>query len=53
MATELFKNSTGYKRLDVYILMNIIQLETLVFCRRLKFWGCVNYPACKGTREVK
>ena len=32
--TELFKNSTGYKRLDVYILMNIIQLETLVFCRR-------------------
>ena len=31
---ELFKNSTGYKRLDVYILMNIIQLETLVFCRR-------------------
>ena len=34
MATELFNNSTGYKRLDVYILMNIIQLETLVFCRR-------------------
>ena len=34
MATELFKNSTGYKRLDVYILMNIIQLETLAFCRR-------------------
>ena len=34
MATELFKNSTGYKRLDVYVLMNIIQLETLVFCRR-------------------
>lgn len=34
MATELLKNSTGYKRLDVYILMNIIQLETLVFCRR-------------------
>ena len=34
MATQLFKNSTGYKRLDVYILMNIIQLETLVFCRR-------------------
>ena len=32
--TELFRNSTGYKRLDVYILMNIIQLETLVFCRR-------------------
>lgn len=52
MATELFKNSTGYKRLDVYILMNIIQLETLVFCRRLKFWGCVNYPACKGTRKI-
>ena len=34
MAADLFKNSTGYKRLDVYILMNIIQLETLVFCRR-------------------
>ena len=34
MALELFKNSTGCKRLDVYILMNIIQLETLVFCRR-------------------
>ncbi|MBQ7190267.1 MAG: four helix bundle suffix domain-containing protein [Kiritimatiellae bacterium] len=34
MATQLFKNSTGYKRLDVYILMNIVQLETLVFCRR-------------------
>ena len=32
--SDLFKNSTGYKRLDVYILMNIIQLETLVFCRR-------------------
>ncbi len=32
--SELFRNSTGYKRLDVYILMNIIQLETLVFCRR-------------------
>ena len=31
---ELFKNSTGYKRLDAYILMNIVQLETLVFCRR-------------------
>lgn len=31
---ELIKNSTGYKRLDAYILMNIIQLETLVFCRR-------------------
>lgn len=34
MATELFKNATGYKRLDAYILMNLIQLETLVFCRR-------------------
>ncbi len=34
MAVQLFRNSTGYKRLDVYILMNIIQLETLVFCRR-------------------
>ena len=32
--SELFRNSTGYKRLDVYVLMNIIQLETLVFCRR-------------------
>ena len=31
---HILKNSTGYKRLDVYILMNIIQLETLVFCRR-------------------
>ena len=34
MQTRLFRNSTGYKRLDAYILMNIIQLETLVFCRR-------------------
>ena len=42
MATELFRNSTGYKRLDVYILMNIIQLETLVFCRR--FLSPVNDP---------
>ena len=32
--TELFRNSVGYKRLDVYVLANIIQLETLVFCRR-------------------
>ena len=32
--SDLFKNSTGYKRLDAYILMNIVQLETLVFCRR-------------------
>lgn len=31
---ELFKSSTGYKRLDLYILCNIIQLETLAFCRR-------------------
>ena len=31
---KILKNSTGYKRLDVYILMNVIQLETLVFCRR-------------------
>ena len=31
---SILKNSTGYKRLDVYILMNVIQLETLVFCRR-------------------
>ena len=42
MAAELFKNSTGYKRLDVYILMNIIQLETLVFCRR--FLSSANDP---------
>ena len=42
MATQLFRNSTGYKRLDVYILMNIIQLETLVFCRR--FLSPVNDP---------
>ena len=42
MATDLFKNSTGYKRLDVYILMNIIQLETLVFCRR--FLSLANDP---------
>ena len=40
--TVLFKNSTGYKRLDVYILMNIIQLETLVFCRR--FLSLANDP---------
>ena len=26
--------STGYKRLDAYILANIVQLETLAFCRR-------------------
>ena len=31
---QILKNSTGYKRLDVYVLMNLIQLETLVFCRR-------------------
>ncbi len=31
---QLFKSSTGYKRLDVYLLLNIIQLETLSFCRR-------------------
>ena len=31
---ELFKPSTGYKRLDLYILANIVQLETLAFCRR-------------------
>lgn len=35
---EILKNSTGYKRLDVYILMNVIQLETLVFCRRFLDW---------------
>ena len=42
MAVQLFKNSTGYKRLDVYVLMNIIQLETLVFCRR--FLSLANDP---------
>ncbi|MBR4189937.1 MAG: four helix bundle suffix domain-containing protein [Kiritimatiellae bacterium] len=26
--------STGYKRLDAYILANLVQLETLAFCRR-------------------
>lgn len=40
--THLFRNSAGYKRLDVYILANIIQLETLVFCRR--FLGRANDP---------
>ncbi len=35
---EILKKSTGYKRLDVYILMNVIQLETLVFCRRFLDW---------------
>lgn len=35
---EILKKSTGYKRLDVYILMNVIQLETLVFCRRFLNW---------------
>lgn len=35
---EILKNSTGYKRLDVYALMNVIQLETLVFCRRHLDW---------------
>jgi len=35
---EILKSSTGYKRLDVYILMNVIQLETLVFCRRHLDW---------------
>ena len=52
--TELFRNSTGYKRLDVYVLMNIIQLETLVFCRRflsLKNDPC-GRPGCKGTRNI-
>lgn len=42
MAADLFRNSTGYKRLDVYILMNLIQLETLVFCRR--FLSLANDP---------
>lgn len=35
---EILKKSTGYKRLDVYILMNVIQLETLAFCRRFLDW---------------
>ena len=59
--TELFKNSTGYKRLDVYVLMNIIQLETLVFCRR--FLSLANDPcgrqfdqmtqaACSGVKNL-
>ena len=30
---QILKNSTGYKRLDLYVLMNLIQLETLNFCR--------------------
>lgn len=34
MDTPLFKNSTGYKRLDAYVLLNLVQLETLAFCRR-------------------
>ncbi len=32
--SELFKPSTGYKRLDLYIILNIVQLETLAFCRK-------------------
>lgn len=39
---DLIRNATGYKRLDVYILMNLIQLETLVFGRR--FLTPVNDP---------
>ena len=35
---EILKKSTGYKRLDVYILMNVVQLETLAFCRRFLDW---------------
>ena len=34
MNTPLFKSSTGYRRMDLYFVMNIIQLETLSFCRR-------------------
>lgn len=34
MSTSLFKSSTGYRRMDLYFVMNIIQLETLAFCRR-------------------
>lgn len=30
---KIFRSSTGYKRLDLYVLMNLIQLETLTFCR--------------------
>ncbi len=47
---ELFKNSTGYKRLDVYILMNIIQLETLVFCRR--FLSLENDPCGRRFDQI-
>ena len=41
---KILKNSTGYKRLDVYILMNVIQLETLVFCRR--YLNCKTDDPC-------
>lgn len=41
---QILKNSTGYKRLDVYVLMNVIQLETLVFCRR--YLSCKNDDPC-------
>ena len=35
---ELFRNSTGYKWLDLYALMNIVQLETFAFCRTYLNW---------------
>lgn len=34
MSSPLFKSSTGYRRMDLYFVMNIIQLETLSFCRK-------------------
>lgn len=34
MATKLFKSSAGYRFTDLYVLMNIVQLETLAFCRK-------------------
>ena len=51
--TQLFRTSTGYKRLDVYVLMNIIQLEMRIRHGKTgDFWGCTNYPACRGTRRI-
>ncbi len=39
---DLFKPSAGYRRTDLYVLTNLIQLETLVFCRR--YLGATNDP---------
>ena len=41
---QILKSSTRYKRLDVYILMNVIQLETLAFCRR--YLNCKTDDPC-------